>query len=1120
MFSLDAPLAPAIDAFVNPENDDNVHKTSLNTVVMQVHRKVTMEALIQALGQHLTSTDDKVRARATQLLAEVLARLPELPLTPNAVQLLIDFFADRLADFPSASACLQALLALESNHAAKIASPSVTIALVQKMVKLLHVPQLGQAMRKKCFELMQLALAQPSVASALVAAPSPGASDDGVLFAQAFLNAMEGEKDPRNLLLCLQIARALLATLAPVFARHDALLQQYFDVTSCYFPITFTPPPNDPYGITSEELILSLRRAFAASDVLAKHTVPFLLEKLSSTVVEAKLDSLETLVFCCEAYAINVLLLHMHAIANALYHEVVKGEKKEVIAAALRAIARFASVIGLAKTREAGGAAYAWNKFVVELTTRATSDLAGHAADSLVSVSAGHVLAALGKDSVLGFAHVLDASIPLLVQQFNESAKTTASQCEASVARILLLVDTIDREVDQSASAQPMRPHARALIDALVAYLTNASAQSSATSTCAAICALAHLVTYPPSPIVDAEDVKALIELFTRSLLFDARADVRAASLQSLHAISTIKQKTTVKHYAAFVMDISLAQLMDAVKASDAASERVQAVLASSQRTYDAFFQDVLDAITQLSQAAPIFEATTVRLVDLCVRDDDSSSSTVFVATRETESILNAVAKIVELNGDDRASMEFCVTSGGDRSIVFRLLAAVNHTPAATTRIGDATLAACVRILRTPMQCVSVETQQLLVNAAVVAFLRSHADASAPQPASLQLVPLFSAVINSANRSVALPDSAKVINTLLELAQSSSSDGIASDAALSAAKSLASIVNKMSDGDEFDALISLLLERKLSRTLLDEQEPLAVRVAALQIYAWIAKALVIRGHKEHAPACLLFLCKFLTPLSDAAPSPMRMEVAKSFKLLVTEYPDVLNRKCGALITVRRPCLVGADRHWPRVLTVSCLYVVPVPPAHVRPRVPRARRLHPHERDGEQRRGACSAVVRRVELAKSDLRAAHWEHLAAHGPGDQHGRARAREPCDEDVQGAAVRVGRERQAVPQGRVPRFAQASAERVRLSLSLALSLDWLAMRGTHAFACPYVCSAGALDRHDALECLAKLAAIPYELIHPYKDLVLRQLLRVLDDRKRFVRHAAVRVRNQWSVL
>ncbi|KAI9913239.1 hypothetical protein PsorP6_006301 [Peronosclerospora sorghi] len=43
------------------------------------------------------------------------------------------------------------------------------------------------------------------------------------------------------------------------------------------------------------------------------------------------------------------------------------------------------------------------------------------------------------------------------------------------------------------------------------------------------------------------------------------------------------------------------------------------------------------------------------------------------------------------------------------------------------------------------------------------------------------------------------------------------------------------------------------------------------------------------------------------------------------------------------------------------------------------------------------------------------------------------------------------------------------------------------------------------AKDRYASLECLAKLATIPYERIHkhPYRDAVLRKVLLVLDDRK-----------------
>jgi len=979
MFSLDAPLAPAIDAFVDPENDDAAQKTGLNTVVMQVHRHVSMEALIQALGAFLTSGDDKVRSRATLLLAEVLTRLPELQLAPSAVQLLMTFFADRLTDFPSASACLRALLALETHHAAQVSSPRTTVALVLKLGSSLHIPQLGQAMRKMCFDLMQLALAQSTVVELLLdSVPANKDAQDasvddaeqsedlGRQFAQTFLSAMEGEKDPRNLLLCMQVARTLLSKLKPVFSRSDVLLQQYFDIVSCYFPIIFTPPPNDPYGITSEGLILSLRHAFAASDLLAPLVLPFLLKKLASTVVEAKLDALQTLVFCGERYSVNALLLQMHAVATALYDEVLDGEKQEVITEARQAISRFSGVVARAKAQDTPGAAYAWSKFVVEMTARAAGELREHAADSMVSVSAGQVLAALGHDSALSFAHVLKIAVPLLVEQLhNESSgsESVPSKCEAALARILLLVDTIDREIDQSAQAQPMRPHAPALIDALVTFLSadqdnQTSPGSSPTARCVVVEALCHLLTFPPSPIVAPAQVKALINLFTRLLLLDPAAEVRTACLLSLKEISTVStapvssmssgEGPTTGSYAAYVVEISLARLMAAVNGgSDHEDEDegegagVGALLAASNRNFESFFEEALLAITELCRESSIFQATIFLLIDLCVEKDAGQQGTITFceadgdATRQrhVDNLLDAVAKIVEINAGDRTSMEFCVQESSSASIVFRLLTAVETSAARATAsassdvpglVDDAKLAACVRIFRAVMQNVSPATQQRLVDAVVPAFLRTHPS----EPASLQLVPLFAAVINSATRDVTLPETSLVINRLLDLAQSGATtlpessprrlQVVYAEAALSAAKSLASIVNKMSDGAEFDALIDLLLSQKLAVVISNAAASFAVRVAALQIYAWIAKALVIRGHKAHAPMCLRFLCGFLTPSSQSEDgdesmeqaddelhaAALRMEVAKTFKLLVSEYPDVLNRKCGAFITVR------------------------------------------------------------------------------------------------------------------------------------------------------------------------------------------------------------------------
>jgi hypothetical protein len=60
--------------------------------------------------------------------------------------------------------------------------------------------------------------------------------------------------------------------------------QDFFDITFCYFPISFKPPPNDPYGITAEDLKSALRKCMAASPYFAKLALPLFLEKYATAV--------------------------------------------------------------------------------------------------------------------------------------------------------------------------------------------------------------------------------------------------------------------------------------------------------------------------------------------------------------------------------------------------------------------------------------------------------------------------------------------------------------------------------------------------------------------------------------------------------------------------------------------------------------------------------------------------------------------------------------------------------------------------------------------------------------------------------------------------------------------
>ena len=61
-------------------------------------------------------------------------------------------------------------------------------------------------------------------------------------------------------------------------------LPELFDVLSCYFPVTFTPPPNNVHGITRADLARSLEVALASCPLYADQLVPLVLEKLSSNL--------------------------------------------------------------------------------------------------------------------------------------------------------------------------------------------------------------------------------------------------------------------------------------------------------------------------------------------------------------------------------------------------------------------------------------------------------------------------------------------------------------------------------------------------------------------------------------------------------------------------------------------------------------------------------------------------------------------------------------------------------------------------------------------------------------------------------------------------------------------
>ena len=61
----------------------------------------------------------------------------------------------------------------------------------------------------------------------------------------------------------------------------DEIIEKLFDSVACYFPITFSPPEDDPFGVTTESLIQALENIFCAHSELHKHVLPFLVDHLT-----------------------------------------------------------------------------------------------------------------------------------------------------------------------------------------------------------------------------------------------------------------------------------------------------------------------------------------------------------------------------------------------------------------------------------------------------------------------------------------------------------------------------------------------------------------------------------------------------------------------------------------------------------------------------------------------------------------------------------------------------------------------------------------------------------------------------------------------------------------------
>lgn len=233
--------------------------------------------LITSLEEYINNReDDSIRSKSVAYLADVLENLPSRTLSGQERRLLSGFVLGRLeGDLAGIGSSARALIALETlgkwddGTAQKVARTFVDHANPLKQFKL-------QTERHPVIQLFDMLMAKYRT-------PVKTLHEEDGDFLSNFIFFFEGEKDPRNLMMIFSILHVPMAEW-DVHAYAKDLFESVFN----YFPVTFKPPPDDPYGITAQDLKDRLRDCISANSDFAPFAFPQLLDKLDSTAMNTK----------------------------------------------------------------------------------------------------------------------------------------------------------------------------------------------------------------------------------------------------------------------------------------------------------------------------------------------------------------------------------------------------------------------------------------------------------------------------------------------------------------------------------------------------------------------------------------------------------------------------------------------------------------------------------------------------------------------------------------------------------------------------------------------------------------------------------------------------------------
>ncbi|KAF8159570.1 Dos2-interacting transcription regulator of RNA-Pol-II-domain-containing protein [Crassisporium funariophilum] len=996
--------------------------------------RTSLIIVVKALGEYLTSEDNDLRRK-------VLAQSPPEKLNRQSVRVLTTFYCEKLEDSETVKPALSGILTLVSLPSF---SPPEATAVIEGLFQHVRMKAIVQAVRFLVFSIVDSLMAfHRNVLKAM-----------GKHFVGGYISLAEGEKDPRNLMVAFAIARVILIEFD--VSEH---VESMFNIIFCYFPITFRPPPNDPYGISTDDLRLALRNCLNATPAFGPLAVPVFLEKLTAGSRSTKKDTLQALAACLPVYGSALARASARKLWNSLKLEIFQPMDQHTEEEALTATQILVKTI------------YTDEEAAVE-SNEDIHGLARDACEECVRIlkepeksqakPATKVLCAFMSTTPSVSRYTISQAVPHLVRLFlNPDEISTRGPTLVLLSE--LTTAARDAKADDKASPSEgipaLMPYKDEVLGVFVVGLGISSARSAGLSGLKAMASTKNLLSDEELGFI-VHNVDQIVEGNQEE--WDDSSD---AILELLTTISTV----TPRHVADQTLPLLFRSLPETAPSREAVDDR-----AKCWRT--------LSALQTLCVQAELFENLVIRLTTkldlICLPSEQSLSApdnmepNAAYAHSLLKTLAQTLATKVEKKDPDVVKYIDRLTPRIFNLFIASAFLSAQHPMIATEprllQVAGEIINLVVQSLPLhKQQSYSVGLSKAIMDGDMSDIAQGFQKISngrkfsifneSSTPVHRNLLVLLTAAVIALRKEVHLDlgNLTQFLDMLLDWVLMTADNDLQR---LSALHVVSSIVNRRVD--ELSSFLNDKLDNYWSQKICDKNLPIERRIWAIKSWTWISKALLVRKH----PLAMPFAERLYEAFGD---DTISWEAAKAVGEIPS--PDTV--------------LTKANHAELKVLYVQ-RYVNAVLP-----------RIMASAKDGSNPVKQTAYLVAVTSLIKSIPRASFIHEMPSLIPL----LLRGLDLPDVNIRSHVIDTFL---TAAEGETPEKSLVSEHSATLVNSMLKNSKLAEMASTRV-------------RISALKYLAVLPDIVrYDVLHPYKPTVLRDLAEVLDDPKRSVRKEAVDAR------